>query len=66
MFSTDNGRQARQGDESTCSIWGDTQSRAANIDQYTQLLQQGPAVRSSMDLRGSQGLFGGEPSEYPV
>ena len=65
MFSTDNGRQG-YGDENTGSIWGDSQSRAANIDQYTQLLQQGPAVRSSIDLRGSQGLFSGELIENPL
>ena len=59
MFSTDSGRQGHA-EGRAGSIWGDSQSRAANMDQYTQLLQQGPAVRSSLDSRSSGGLFGGE------
>ena len=62
MFSTDNGRQG-YAEGKGGSIWGDSQSRAANMDQYTQLLQQGPAVRSSLDSRSSGGLFGGGPPD---
>ena len=58
MFSMDNGRQG-YAEAKAGSIWGDSQSRAANMDHYTQLLQQGPAVRSSLDSRSSGGLFGG-------
>lgn len=60
IFGADIGSQgyvASQG----ASIWGDTQSRAAATEQYTQMLQQGPPVRPSMDSNSSSGgLFGGK------
>ena len=60
IFGADIGNQgyvASQG----ASIWGDTQSRAAATEQYTQMLQQGPPVRPSMDSNSSSGgLFGGK------
>ena len=62
MFSTDNGRQG-YAESKAGSIWGDSQSRAANMDHYTQLLQQGPAFRSSLDSRSSGGLFGGKSND---
>lgn len=65
MFSSaGNGRSAHAEDSGQGpSIWGDPQSKAASIDQYSQLLQQGAsaAARSSLDSRSSGGLFGGEP-----
>ena len=64
MFSVDSSRpkisSAEGGRSSSASIWGDAQSRAANLEQYNQMLQQGPALRSSLDSRSSGGLFGGE------
>ena len=64
MFSMDSNRpkvsSAEGGRSSAASIWGDAQSRAANLEQYNHLLQQGPALRSSLDSRSSGGLFGGE------
>ena len=63
MFSADNGQQG-YAEGKAGSIWGDSQSRAANMDHYTQLLQQGPAVRSSLDSRSSGGLFGGRSTDY--
>ena len=64
MFSMESSRpkvsSAEAGRSSSASIWGDAQSRATNLEQYNHLLQQGPALRSSLDSRSSGGLFGGE------
>ena len=63
MFSMDSSRpkvsSAEGGRSSSASIWGDAQSRAANLEQYSHLLQQGSGLRSSLDSRSSGGLFGG-------
>jgi hypothetical protein len=60
IFGTDIGSQGYVTSQGA-SIWGDTLSRAAATEQYTQMLQQGPPVRPSMDSNGSSGgPFGGE------
>ena len=65
MFGRDSGQQSHV-EGRPGSIWGDQQSRAATMEEYTQLLQQGPAGGSSLlDSRSSGGLFGGERPHKP-
>ena len=60
IFGTDIGSQGNLTSQGA-SIWGDTLPRAAATEQYTQMLQQGPPVRPSMDSNSSSGgLFGGK------